>query len=64
MLSPTASNAPGRTEMSPHAQDVPRPQYGKDSTYILLTLMVVKCQQIVRGCQKWIMQPPLPRGQA
>ena len=24
MLSPTASNAPGRTEMSPHARDVTR----------------------------------------
>ena len=55
---------PRTRHLSPAAQKCPRPQYGKDSTHILLTLMVVNCQQIVRGCQKWMMHPPLPHGRA
>ena len=55
---------PRTRHLSPAAQKCPRPQYGKDSTHILLTLMVVNCHRINRGCQKWFMQPPLPHGRA
>ena len=69
--SPHARHVPRRKRMSPatqkcprHTQDVPPLQYRQDSTHILLTLMVVNCHQIDRGCQKWIMQPPLSHGRA
>ena len=55
---------PRTRHLSPAAKKCPRPQYGKASTRILLTLMVVNCHQIDRGCQKWMMQPQLPHGRA
>ena len=60
----TRDTSPAGRECPRHTQDVPPLQYGQDSTHILLTLMVVNCHQIDRGCQKWFMQPPLPRGRA
>ena len=60
----TRDTSPAGRECPRHTQDVPPLQYGQDSTHILLTLMVVNCHQIDRGCQKWIMQPPLSHGRA